>query len=74
MKYFEFYCISIEEAPFFVVFKGKDAEHIKEIRIYDHFGDGIFLPLGLVEEIREIVKRWLAKYPCFRDIEEGNEE
>jgi len=74
-KYSELYCFEPEPCfPVWVSFVGKDANNIKEIRIYDTLGRGdVFLPEGFVREIREVVNRWVSKYPCFRGLEEEEE-
>ena len=42
---------------------------VKEIRIYDNLEGGI-IPEGLVKELKEVISKWVSKYPCFEWLDE----
>jgi len=46
---------------------------VKEIRIYDNSEGGI-IPEGLVKELKAVFDRWVSNYPCFKWLEDEEED
>ena len=61
--YAAFFCFSPElGSRVEAVFEGNKEGEVVAIRIWIKRGD--FLPLGLVEEIEKVLRKWEKEFPC----------